>query len=258
MAHDFQFERDQSFGEWLNREMHEAVSFEDATWAIDRIRRVEERLQGGRTQSDSLTVEIPWLDEATAFTAPGRYIYFSRRLYELCATDEQVAFVISHEIAHHDLGHVALFHGWANAVARLPGATLFALFFHALECRLYGPEKECQADRYGLDLCLRGGYSGECCLDLLDILEQRALYIGDEESVYGPDEESDDELDENATWKTKAQIWAWQRKRGYLPIRDRRQMLRKYLKRTGSNKQKDVHDGTANGSWPIRSETNRI
>jgi predicted Zn-dependent protease len=231
MAHDFQFEGDQSFGEWLHREMHEGVHFEDAAWAIDRVHRVEQRLQAGRTPSDSLVVEIPWLEEAAAFTAPGQYIYFSRRLYELCATDEQVAFVISHEVAHHDLGHVALFHGWANAVARLPGATLFALFFHALESRLYGPEKECQADQYGMDLCLSGGYSGERCLELFDILERRALYLGDEDSVYGPDVESDDELDVNATWTTKAQIWAWQRRRGYLPIRDRRQMLRKYLER---------------------------
>jgi hypothetical protein len=236
MAHDFQFERDLSFGEWLHGQIREAVLFEEAQWAIDRIRRIEDRLQAGRAQSNRLSVEIPWLEEVTAFTAPGRYIYFSRRLYELCATDEQVAFVVSHEIAHHDLGHVALFHGWANAVARLPGATLFAAFFHALECRLYGPEKECQADRHGMDLCLSGGYSGEHCLELFDILEQRALYIGDEDIVYGPDDESDDELDENATWKTKAQIWAWQRKRGYLPIRDRRQMLRKHLESRRSSR----------------------
>jgi hypothetical protein len=236
MAHDFQFEHEQSFGEWLHREIAEAVWFEDAAWAIDRVRRVEDRLQAGRAQPDRLFVEVPWLQECTAFTAPGRYIYFSRRLYELCATDEQVAFVISHEIAHHDLGHVAHFRGWANAVTRLPGASLFALFFNTLESRLYGPEKECEADRHGLDLCLSGGYSGEQCLELFDILEQHALDSGDEAIVYGPDEESDDELDENATWKTKAQIWAWQRKRGYLPIRDRRQMLRKHLeaRRRGS------------------------
>jgi hypothetical protein len=234
MAYDFQFERDQSFGEWLHREIHEAVSFEDAAWALDRARRVEDRLQAGRPLSDRLSVEIPWMEEPSAFTAPGRYIYFTRRLYELCATDEQVGFVVGHEIAHHDLGHVAMFRRWGNAVARLPGATFFAMFFHALESRLYGPEKECQADRHGMDLCLAGGYSGERCLEMLDILERRALYVGDEDIVYGPDETSDDELDENATWKTKAQIWAWQRKRGYLPIRDRRQMLRKHLQVCGS------------------------
>ena len=151
------------------------------------------------------------------------------RLFELCATEEEVAFVVAHEIAHHDLNHLALFHGWASAVASLPGAMLFALFLHALESRLYGPEKECDADRHAMDLCLASGYSGDLCLKLMDVLERRALYVGDEECVYGPDEESDDELDENASWKTKAQIWAWQRKRGYLPIRDRRQMLRKHL-----------------------------
>jgi hypothetical protein len=249
MAHDFQFECGRSFGEWLHKEIHDAASFEDATWALERVSRVEDRLQSGRKESDRLVVEIPWLDEATAFTAPGRHVYFSRRLYELCATDEQVAFIIGHEIAHHDLGHVALFHGWANAVMRLPGAMLFALFFHALERRLYGPENECLADRHGMDLCLAAGYSGDKCLEIFDILEQRALYIGDTDMVYGPDEESDDELDENATWKTKAQIWAWQRRRGYLPIRDRRQMLRKHLENRTNNA--DTHNGKngpANGN----------
>jgi hypothetical protein len=229
MAHDFKVEFGQTFGEWLHREIHEAAWIEDAAWATERASRVQDRLQAGRADADRLVVEIPWLDEAVAFTAPGRYIYFSRRLFELCATDEQVAFVVGHEIAHHDLGHVALFHGWANAVARLPGAALFAVFFQALESRLYGPEKECQADRHGMNLCLAGGYSGDRCLEMLDILEQRALDLGDQDIVYGPDEESDDELDANATWTTKAQIWAWQRRRGYLPIRDRRQMLRKHL-----------------------------
>jgi hypothetical protein len=232
MAHDFQLERGVSLGEWLHRELQEAVVFEDAPWAIDRIRRVEDRLQTGRPESNRLTVEIAWLEEETAFTAPGRFIYFSRRLYELCPTDEQVAFVVSHEIAHHDLGHVALFNGWADKITHLPCATLFALFFHGLERLLYGPQKECDADRHGLDLCIAAGYDPARCLELFDILEQRALYIGDLDMVYGPDAKSDDELDENARWTTKAQIWAWQKKRGYLPIRDRRQMLKKHLEKT--------------------------
>lgn len=57
MAHDFQFERGESFGEWLHREMLEAVVVEDAPWAIERIRQVESRLQANRPQSDRLTVE---------------------------------------------------------------------------------------------------------------------------------------------------------------------------------------------------------
>jgi predicted Zn-dependent protease len=166
-----------------------------------------------------------------AFTAPGRYIFFSRRLYERCATDDQVALVVAHEIAHHDLGHINLFAGWAHKIIGFPGATLFAFAFHALERRLYGPETECDADRHGMDLCLAAGYDGKRALELFDILERHALDLGDYDIVYGPDEESDDELDEDASWMTKAQIWAWQRKRGYLPIRDRRQMLTKHLQK---------------------------
>jgi len=237
MGHDIQFERGESFGEWLHKEIVEAVTIEDAPWAIERIRRVEARLQAGRPQTNRLKVEIPWWEEPTAFTGPGQYIYFSRRLYEVCATDEQVAFVVGHEIAHHDLGHVALFHGWTDKIIRLPGAALFALFFHGLERLLYNPQKECAADRHGLDLCVSAGYDGGRCLELFDILEERALYIGDLDMVYGPDVDSDEELDENAGWTTKAQIWAWQKKRGYLPIRDRRQMLKKHLETRGRNVQ---------------------
>jgi predicted Zn-dependent protease len=229
MAGDFQFEKSGSFGEWLHQQFREAVHFETEAWAVERARRVAERLQASRPESERLIVEIPWLDVMTAFTAPGRYIFFSRRLYERCATDDQVAFVVGHEIAHHDLGHINLFASWAHKIVRLPGATLFAFAFHALERRLYGPETECDADRYGLDLCLVAGYDAERILELFDVLEQHALDMGDYDIVYGPDEESDDELDKDATWMTKAQIWAWQRKRGYLPIRDRRQMLAKYL-----------------------------
>jgi predicted Zn-dependent protease len=233
MAHDFELETGTWFGEWLHQEMHEEFYFEAEPWAIERVQRVEDRLQAGRPMPERLSVEIPWVEEVTAFTAPGRYIYIARRLYERCYTDEQVALVISHEIAHHDLGHVNLFAKWAPRITKLPGAHLFAFAFHALERRLYGPQTECDADRHGLDLCLAAGYDGQQCLELFDLLEQRALDMGDYDMVYGPDEASDDELDEHASWKTKAQIWAWQHKRGYLPIRDRRQMLRKHwLKRT--------------------------
>jgi hypothetical protein len=252
MGHDFHLEHGVSFGEWLHREMVEAVVIEDEPWAIERIRRVELRLQAGRPESERLVVEIPWLEEPTAFTAPGRYIYFSRPLYEVCATDEQVAFVVAHEIAHHDLGHVALFRGWTDTIVRLPGAALFALFFHGLERLVYGPQRECEADRHGLDLCLAAGYDGGRCLEFFDILQQRALDMGDLDAVYGPDVGADDGLDPNARWTTKARIWAWQKSRGYPAIRDRRQMLRKHLEAKGAV----VQPSASPGGGPVGAAAN--
>lgn len=194
---------------------------------MDRVQRVMNRLLGSRARD--FTVVIPWIDLVTAFTAPGRYIFFSRRLYERCATDEEVALVLAHEIAHHDLGHIKVFDPWERRLSQIAGAELIAFAFHAIERRLYGPENECDADRYGLEMCLKAGYDGAKCIEIFDTLEARALDMGDHDMVYGPDDESDDELDENAPWTTKAQIWIFQRKRGCLPIRDRRQMLRKSL-----------------------------
>ena len=230
MAHDFEIEPGTSFGEWLHGELEDAATFEDAPWAIERIRRVEARLQAGRPASDRMVVEIPWFEEVTAFTGPGQYIYFSRRLYEVCATEDQVAFIVGHELAHHDLGHVALYRGWSDKLTHLPGAALFALCFQGVERLLYSPQNECDADRHGLDLCLSAGYDGDRCLEVFDILEQRALTVGDFDIVYGPSVDSDNELAEDAPWTTKARIWVWQKSRGYLPLRDRREMLRQHLK----------------------------
>lgn len=231
MAGDFPFEKGASFGEWLHDELHKAVLFETEAWALDRARRVEERLQAGRPDSQRLIVEIPWMGVVTAFTSPGRYIYFTRSLYQLCGTDAEVAMVIAHEIAHHDLGHINLFASWAPKAIHFPGAALFAYAFLTLERHLYGPQKECDADRHGLDLCIQAGYSPQECLELFDVLEQYAMDIENSDVVYGPDL-SNSERSKFASWKAKAEIWAWEHTHGYLPVYDRRQMLLKQLQGT--------------------------
>ncbi|MBW3624326.1 MAG: M48 family metalloprotease [Armatimonadetes bacterium] len=218
-----------SLGEWINRELRADCFFETDGWAMERVRRVNERLQQDRPPETRFIVEVPWMDETVAFTSPGRYVYFSRRLLELC-DDEAAAFVIAHEIAHHDLGHLDILPDWIAKMGRslhLGGAILGSLFLE-IEKRIYGPENECAADRHALDLCLAAGYDGLRCLAVFDHLERDALDRRDLDIVYGPDP-SDDELDENAGFNTRLKIWFWQRSRGYLPIRDRRAMLLKRL-----------------------------
>jgi hypothetical protein len=206
--------------DWLHRLIAQTAHMETEPWAIDRVRRVEERLQAGRPEQSRLTVEIPWLEAMRAFTTRGRYIHFSRRLYERCATDEQVAFIVAHEIAHHDLGHIS-----SSGLDHVPGAEVLGfgaqLFTHAL----YGPEREAAADQHGLNLCLAAGYDGSKCLEVFDILEQHALDMGDDDLVYGPD----DALMPDVNWLNRMRTWAWQRRRGYFSIYERRQRLQNYL-----------------------------
>jgi hypothetical protein len=136
-------------------------------------------------------------------------------------------------MAHHHLGHVSLFEGWMDKIAELPGADIIPIVFRVLEKRLYSPERECDADRYSLDLCRKSGYNPSRCLEIFDTLENIALDAGDIDIVHGPDPNSDDELAPDADWKTRSRIWWWQRTRGYLPIRDRRQRLISHLAATG-------------------------
>lgn len=60
-------------------------------------------------------------------------------------------------------------------------------------------------------------------------MERWALDYGWFDAVYGPDDESTDELSAEASLATKARIWIWQRRFGYLPIQDRREFIRKRL-----------------------------
>ncbi len=93
---------------------------------------------------------------------------------------------------------------------------MFAM--EGVERRLYGPERECEADRRGLEICIAAGYDPNRCLHFFPVFEQLALDFGDTDMVYGPDAESDDELSPQASLYTKIRIWSWQRTRGYLPL----------------------------------------
>ena len=152
-------------GEELFNLLREEIHFEDDPFWVSKVESALERMQKICPEFPKLRVVIPWMEERTAFTAPGRFIYFSRRLLELFPTEEQVAFVLGHEMAHQHLGHVDLFKGWLDKFSEIPGASLVPLVFMALERRVYGPERECDADRYAADLCGKAGYDAKGCLE---------------------------------------------------------------------------------------------
>ena len=230
MGYDFEFADGLSFGEWLPREVAEETILESRGFFVDQVKRVAERLQRERPEGERLEVLIPWLWFATAFTAPGRYIYFSRRLLERCRDDDSVAFIVAHEIAHHDLGHLEYFKSrFARRVAWLGVGKLAVLYFRSVQKRLYSLGHECAADRHALDLCMAAGYGPRKCLAVFDVWANYLLDLGDVDGVYGPDQETDEELSPTADFMTKARIWLWLKRRGYLPVQDRKAELQRYL-----------------------------
>ncbi len=91
------------------------------------------------------------------------------------ASDDQLRGVLAHEIAHQDLGHVAkaqvLGAGLNMLSAGLqqlfPAAGVLAPIAGELVARGYSRSEEYEADRHGVDILRRAGYSKETMLDAL-------------------------------------------------------------------------------------------
>lgn len=92
------------------------------------------------------------------------------------ANDEQLRGVMAHEIAHQDLGHVAQAQVLGTGLS--VGAALLQQLFPAtgalgpiagtLIARGYGRKEEYEADRHGVDILRRAGYSKDTMIDALN------------------------------------------------------------------------------------------
>lgn len=117
--------------------------------------------------------------EINAFTAPGKII-LSRRLVNFCRTDDEMALVIGHELAHQILGHQVRRKGQIQ-LALLTGGAVFAFTTFTLRFLLrlwylpdfekdilrevpkaqvsaYSRDDEREADIYGMWYAFQAGY----------------------------------------------------------------------------------------------------
>lgn len=98
------------------------------------------------------------------------------------ANDEHLRGVLSHEIAHDDLGHVAraqtLGTGLNIGVILLeqiiPGSSAVTPIAGALIANSYSRSEEFEADRHGVEILRRAGYSKEVMIDTLTWLMRTA------------------------------------------------------------------------------------
>lgn len=240
---------DEEIGERLHQELAEAYGLESEAWALERIERVTARLNAVRLACPvkgvcphPLRTEILWLGEMNAFAAPGRWVYITRALLQRTASDDPVALVIAHEMAHHDLGHLRVLTSSlaGELMRRLPArakgsqeaVTITAVttlaMWKLLQGKLQSVERETSADAYAMDLCLAAGYAPLRCLELFDILEAYLLDFRDLNGVYGSDREAAGVEYEGSSlgraWNTLNETWE-RRSKGYPSLRARRAAL---------------------------------
>ena len=221
------------FADWLHGELVRECANEIEPWARERIERVQQRLNAARPGKPALETTILWVAPPLAFTLAGKHVYISRTLLERLPSDDATAFVLAHEAAHHDLGHLDLYGSWANWLPRAQATGYIAALLGVIEHHRYGPEREAAADDYAVDLLLKAGFDGQRAVQALAILENLALDRGDVDGVFGPENLLDptDPLRQSAAYHV--QRWVWTHMHGYLPLHERAENARKRVNARG-------------------------
>ncbi len=108
-------------------------------------------------------------NDVNAFALPGGFIYVNTGLLDALSNDDELRFVIGHEIAHVDLGHCAKAFNYAFRVGQLTygvgeNAALTAYKQYALS---YSEDQEFEADEYGYRGLQDNGYQPEGAISFL-------------------------------------------------------------------------------------------
>ena len=144
-------------------------------------------LVGRNIASQSERPDLPWtfgvLDTSSinAFAAPGGYILISKGLYDQLKSEDELAAVLAHEIAHVVHKHhyniikkqsvVELGANYLNRKNSEQATQLAASLAGQLIARGLDKNSEYEADRDGIVLAARAGYDSSAMLAVLDSLE---------------------------------------------------------------------------------------
>jgi Zn-dependent protease with chaperone function len=116
---------DGAFGEWFRDEVIGRCGSDPDAWTRQVVLEIAAALNETRQPAPALEVVVLDWGEVCAFTLPGRTIYLTHALAHRVANRDGIAFVIAHEMAHHDLGHTRVFGAdleWLPALARSASA----------------------------------------------------------------------------------------------------------------------------------------
>jgi predicted Zn-dependent protease len=113
-------------------------------------------------------------DAVNAANAGGGEFYVTTGLLER-ASDSQLRGILAHEIAHDDLGHVAraqilgvgLNLGVVLLEQLIPGSSAITPIAGTLVARRYSRSEELAADRHGVEILERAGYSKDTLINAL-------------------------------------------------------------------------------------------
>lgn len=172
-------EKEKEYGEAFHKEIRKEFTFiED-----QRLRKLKKIFQKVNpfTERKELDYQIFLIESkedpemVNAFTHVGGYVYFTTALLDFVASDDELAFIMGHELGHNENKHVI------KAVQQIElgqsvlgevGGDLLSAAMNVLFASFNQPQ-ELEADRAGMYLSYKGGYDPEKGLDFFRRLSKK-------------------------------------------------------------------------------------
>jgi len=151
--------------------------------AQDRIETIRDKLLKAvklRDGVDEIQIHLVNSEEVGAWALPGGFVLITNAFYNLCQTDDELAFILGHEIAHVLKGHVnnpmeeRLQGKYQNALEQLglESGAAFSEEFAAISAEnmvnMITKQKELDADKQGILYTVLAGYDANAAFDITD------------------------------------------------------------------------------------------
>ncbi|TGD75742.1 peptidase M48 [Mangrovimicrobium sediminis] len=177
----------ESAGAKAHRQMVEAGQIYDDPELKAYVERVGQRLVAASDDPDGeFTFWVLDSGIINAFAAPGGFIYISRGMLPYLESEEEMAGVLGHEIAHITANH----HGrqqrasWAGQAAAIASFIFTGSGDVARSAEIYGAEllsgygrdMELEADGLGAEFLSRAGYDPQAMLQVLSVLKDQEQF----------------------------------------------------------------------------------
>jgi predicted Zn-dependent protease len=104
-------------------------------------------------------------EELNAFTIGGK-IFFTTAMINFCESDDEIACIIGHEIAHNELGHINEGISRLKTAGRFGGIGQMSAAIASLATTSFNQKNEAHCDFFGIDLAYAAGYNGCASTDL--------------------------------------------------------------------------------------------
>jgi len=179
-----------SLGQAIHEEILKENTLSEDAARLEKVKTIGSKLaQVSDRQDYVLTFHVIEKDELNAFTTPGGNVYFYAGLMDKLKTDDQIAFVLAHEIGHGAARHTikkfqaALGYNLIGSLilsqlnledqskelAVLGSGALMSVVFSA-----YGRQDEYEADRLGVKYMYLAGYDPQAAIESLEVLKSES------------------------------------------------------------------------------------